>query len=199
MKEIKVVVPDGKSVEWQELDGKLVLCCVDCLSTSASNEKKASKKVYRSITERIKTFVDAKEELGDNHPLVKEYLAIWNLKILLHSDLMAYLRLRIIVAALNEGWEAKFTPGETRWYPYFILYTKEQTERMNDADKSELLRVCGHEYKGAGYGIASSSSESGFSSSGPDFGANLALKTSQLAEYCGKQFVDIWIPFVFHI
>ena len=56
----------------------------------------------RPVTERIKTFEDACKELGEEHPLVKE----WNCwQGCCSADLAAYLKLRIICAALNEGWE----------------------------------------------------------------------------------------------
>lgn len=60
----------------------------------------------KNIMERIKTFDDAFKELGENHPLVKEY---HKRHLFLEddsdisSDLVAYLKLRIITAALNEG------------------------------------------------------------------------------------------------
>ena len=58
----------------------------------------------KNIMERIKTFDDAFKELGEHHPLVKEY---HKRHLFLEddsdisSDLVAYLKLRIITAALN--------------------------------------------------------------------------------------------------
>ena len=85
----------------------------------------------KNIMERIKTFDDAFKELGENHPLVKEY---HKRHLFLEddsdisSDLVAYLKLRIITAALNEGWTPQFTKDEYRYYPWFWLYTKEEIE-----------------------------------------------------------------------
>lgn len=58
MKEITIQVPDGKNAE--RVNGVLTL---------ADEEVKDS----RTVTERIKTFKDACEELGEEHPLVKQY------------------------------------------------------------------------------------------------------------------------------
>ncbi|MDU1634071.1 MAG: hypothetical protein E6834_16025, partial [Bacteroides ovatus] len=35
------------------------------------------------------------------------------------------------------------------------------------------------------------------SSTGASIGVRLAFKTSELAAYCGRQFLDIWADFVF--
>jgi len=42
---------------------------------------------------------------------------------------------------------------------------------------------------------ANAFSASSVSSTG--FGSRLAFKTRELAEYCGKQFIDIWEKFLF--
>ena len=76
------------------------------------------------VRERVKTFEDACRELGEHHPFVKEFNDICcDIRPMdkggLTKDLFAYLRLRIIMAALNEGWEPQFTKDETRYYPWF--------------------------------------------------------------------------------
>ena len=70
----------------------------------------------QDITERIKTFDDAVEALGDNHPLVSQYhraVAAFKYEPMT-EDLLAYLKLRVICAALNEGWEPAFGADECR-------------------------------------------------------------------------------------
>lgn len=59
-KTIQIEVPADKKVEWQEIGGKTVLVMVD-------------EKDNRPVTERIKTFEDACNELGENHPMVSAY------------------------------------------------------------------------------------------------------------------------------
>ena len=84
------------------------------------------------VTERIKTFDDACEVLGDEHPLVKEYWGVVNVDLDITQDLIAYLKLRIIAAALNEGWAPTFTKDECRYSPYFELYTQEDYDCMDE-------------------------------------------------------------------
>ena len=99
----------------------------------------------KNIMERIKTFDDAFKELGENHPLVKEY---HKRHLFLEddsdisSDLVAYLKLRIITAALNEGWTPQFAKDEYRYYPWFWLYTKEEIAKMKKQYLDMLPSIC---------------------------------------------------------
>lgn len=109
----------------------------------------------RPVTERIKTFEDARRELGDSNPLVFHYDELTRTSQKVEempsaSDIVSYLKLRIIVAALNEGWQPKFEDGERRWAPYFVLYTNKEMAEMSDEDKKNCrvvgrspLCVCG--------------------------------------------------------
>lgn len=145
----------------------------------------------KDIMERIKTFEDALNELGRNHPLVCQYNNIDDVD----SDLSAYLKLRIIVAALNEGWTPKFTIDECRYYPYFYLYTKDVVERMDEDEKKNLVAFGGFAYGGTFCGLGYVSSHNAFTFSYARYGSRLALKTRELAEYCGKQFKELWFDF----
>ena len=146
----------------------------------------------KPVTERIKNFEDAVFALGD-HPFVTE----WRMGVNLSPDLEAYLKLRIICAALNEGWEPKFDEDEFRYFPWFFLYTKEAYEELDENDKKKS-RVVVRSYINAnsfgGVSYASSNSDS----TGVDtfIGSRLAFKTKELAEYCGKQFTDIWADYM---
>lgn len=157
--------------------------------------------VPKNIMERVKTFEDACNALGED-PLVLLYDVFQNEIATTEShngdkDVMAYLKLRIIVAALNEGWEPKFTEDEYRYYPWYYLYTKEEWAELDD-DIKKYGRVLGRSiYSGGAYGgLAYASAGYASSSSGTGFGSRLAFKTRELAEYCGKQFIDIWIDFL---
>lgn len=150
-----------------------------------------------NIMERVKTFQDAVNELGDEHPLVIEYNT-WCKQIggAYSADVMAYLKLRIITAALNEGWEPKFTIDEWRYYPYFYLLNKEDYEQLSDEDKKRCVgRSCSVAYGG----LVCASSNYGSAYSYAFSGVRLAFRTSKLAEYAGKQFLNIWADFVFKI
>lgn len=92
-------------------------------------EKKAELPLKnKDVTERIKTFEDAYNELGSNHPLCKAWDSIYqgneNDDCEDIKDVIAYHKLRIIAAALNEGWKPKYTIEECRYYPYYHFYTK---------------------------------------------------------------------------
>ena len=175
--EIRIDVPAGKKAEW--VNGVLTL--VD--ETPKDN---------RPVTERVKTFEDAVRELGEEHPLVKE----WHLGDGLSADLEAYLKLRIIVAALNEGWEPKFTTDEYRYFPWFVLYTEEEYNELSDEDKSRVV-LRSFSYSGTNGGVAYVYAGSVSSITDSVNGSRLAFKNSDLAKYAGKQFIEIYADFVF--
>ena len=156
-------------------------------------------KTLLPVTERIKTFEDAVAELGATHPLVIQYKEIFD-NFLYEggqgvSDIVAYLKLRIIVAAINEGWEPQFTTDEYRYYPWFVLYTQEEIDEMDEEQKS---RVLGRSYSSASAsaGVAYSSTYYASSVSGTYAGARLCFKERALAEYAGKQFLKEWSDFM---
>lgn len=178
-KEITIPVPDGKRAEW--INGVLTLV----------DEAKVDN---RPVTERIKTFEDAREALGDEHPLVKEYWGVVNVDLDITQDLIAYLKLRIIVAALNEGWEPKFEKGEYRYYPWFYLYTKEQYDELDDEEKGRCVLRSGH-HTNSFFGFVCC--YAAHDASGSSGGSRLAFRTRELAAYAGKQFTEEWADFMF--
>ena len=141
------------------------------------------------VTERIKTFEDAYNELGSNHPFCKAWDSIYkgdndeDIK-----DVLAYHKLRIIAAALNEGWKPKYTIEEYRYYPYYYFYTKQEYDNLSDVEKKSC-RAVGR----AGF-IAYASVA--FSKSRSKFGYRLAFKNGELAEYAGRQFIAIYKDFL---
>lgn len=151
----------------------------------------------KDVTERIKTFEDACRELGEEHPFVVAYNAwIMNEEFDDQLDILAYLKLRIICAALNEGWEPKFTEDEWRYYPWFWLYTQDEINDMDEQDKQDRHLISTGDY-GTGYaGLAFADSFGTRSHSSAYFGSRLCLKSDTLAKYCGKQFTDIWTDFL---
>ena len=166
----------------------------------ASEEQKAllenifGKDMFQMITERIKTFEDACEILGDEHPLVVQYRLIAG-GFDITDDLMAYLKLSIICAALNEGWKPTFSEGEFRYYPWFSICTKDECNNLNESGNDYSIAPLPSNYNAsAGGGLVSCGANflSSFSSSG----VRLALRSEELAKYCGKQFVDIWLDFL---
>lgn len=182
MKEITITVPDGKRAEW--INGVLTL--VD--EPQVDN---------RPVTERIKTFEDACNELGEDNPLVKEYWGVRkNLGLYFTQDLSAYLKLRIIVAALNEGWEPKFEEGEGRYYPWFTLYTKCEYDELDEEEKGHVVYRGSH-YASAVGGVSYAGAFSGASLSQAFVGLRLAFRTNELSAYAGMQFIEEWADFMF--
>lgn len=173
-KKLEIEIPEGKTAVWR--NGILTL--ID--------------EPEKDVRKRIKTFEDACREIGID-------AEAWNrdkISLGLEPDVLAFLKLRIIVKALNEGWEPQFTEDECRYYPWFILYTREEYNKLDEEEKSRV--VCrsnnnAYAFGGVSYAYAYSDSSYTFAY----IGVRLAFKTSELAAYCGRQFLDIWADFVF--
>ena len=143
------------------------------------------------VKERIKTFADAAKAVGIEDP--EEWESGYSD---VEPDILAYFKLRIITKALNEGWEPKFIPGEYRWAPYFLLYTKEEIEKMNAETRARV--VCrSHSYASAYGGVSYACANYGSAAVDASIGSRLAFKSEELAEYAGKQFTEIYADFIF--
>lgn len=182
-KKIEIQVPEGKVAEWKEINGVTTLVLVDEVDN-------------RPVTERIKTFEDAVMATGMTLPFDDNQLSC------LPKDVVAYMKLRIISAALNELHEAtldefpKFTKFEYRWYPWFNLYTQEEIDEMDEEKKKKVWRCGGGSVSGAHCGIAYASSGYAWTESYAHISARLAVKSEALAKYFGQQFIDIWYDYV---
>lgn len=173
-KKIEIEVPNGKKPEW--VNGVLTLV----------DEKP------KNVMERIKTFEDACNELGIDH---NEWMQDKK-ELGLEADVIAYLKLRIIAAALNEGWKPQFTTDEYRYFPWFCLYTQSEIDEMNEEDKSRVVYRSNNSASADG-GVACADTSYDSSDTYASFGSRLAFKTRELAEYAGRQFVEIWADYVF--
>ena len=185
-KKIEIQVPEGKVAEWKVINGVTTLVLVD-------------EKDNRPVTERIKTFEDACNELGEENVLVQAYrTAEFNTSGNQNdvSDVVAYLKLRVIAEALNEGWEPQFKKEEYRYYPWFYLYRQVEIDNMDEKKKKKLWLFGGVSYAGAHCGLAVAGSGSAGSNSGAAFSSRLAVKSEALAKYFGQQFIDIWSDYV---
>lgn len=154
----------------------------------------------QDIKDKVKTFEDAVAILGDEHPLVAQFRVIESSFKEADNNLhlFAYARLVIIAEALNEGWKPKFDGDECRYYPWFYIYTKKEYEELDEDEKKEC-RVVGRSNSNANAvgGVVYAGAYGASSSSYTNNGSRLAFKTRELAEYCGKQFIDIWEKFLF--
>ena len=175
MKKVEIEIPDGKKVEW--VNGVLTL--VD--------------DTPKDIKERVKTFEDACSELGYEHQYVKEYREWMRIGHYECKDVMAYLKLRIITAALNEGWKPTFNKDERLHYPWFSFYSKDEWDKLDDDIKGE--------YRGPLKSVNNAYAVGGLTYEGSYYSTydsvRLAFKTKELAEYCGNQFIDIWADLLF--
>ena len=154
----------------------------------------------QDIKDKVKTFEDAVAILGDEHPLVAQFRVIESSFKEADNNLhlFAYARLVIIAEALNEGWKPKFDGDECRYYPWFYIYTKKEYEELDEDEKKDC-RVVGRSYSYANAygGVVYAYAYNASSNSTTNIGSRLAFKTRELAEYCGKQFIDIWEKFLF--
>ena len=173
-KKLEIEIPEGKTAVWR--NGILTL--ID--------------EPEKDVRKRIKTFEDACHEIGID-------AEAWNrdkISLGLEPDVLAFLKLRIIVKALNEGWEPRFTEDECRYYPWFILYTGEEYNKLDEEEKSRVVFRSYSDANALG-GVSFASAFYGSSVTYAFVGVRLAFKTSELAAYCGRQFLDIWADFVF--
>lgn len=190
-KTVTIEIPEGKKAVWNEQG---ILQLVD-------DDKKANEP--KDVTERIKTFYDAYSELAQlaNHnfprarKLIEEYESARREKT--SDDIFAYMQLRIITAALNEGWNPQFKIGEDRWYPYFDLFDEDTIDTLSDDEKdryglsmwddvSSDAKICGCLFSQT---TSSSSCEESYCS------YRLAYKSQELAEYAGCQFASVYARF----
>jgi hypothetical protein len=115
------------------------------------------KKDFRSI----KTFDDACESL-DINPNIRFLIEAQN-------DEIAYKKLKIIIKAINQGWQPNWNDtNQCKWYPYFNL--------------------------SSGFGF--SDSDCYYDDARTDVGSRLCFETEEKANYAGKQFLSIYKDFL---
>lgn len=148
------------------------------------------------ITDRVKTFEDACRELGEDHPFVLAYQNT-NLRDPEvaddNKDVLAYLKLRIITAALNEGWTPQLVEDERRYYPFFHICSE---ICMSEEEKSSVVYLSDC-YASALVSVSFAYADYDTAVVYADIASLLVFKTEELAEYAGKQFIDLWTDFCF--
>ena len=155
----------------------------------------------------IQTFDDACAALGyaENNKMISDYyyaLTITSEETeeafaeRFGADMLAYMKLRIITAAINEGWEPKFTEDEWRYYPWFYLFTEEEYSRFSEEKKQRcVLRACSDAYAYGGLVYASAYDAS--AGSNALVGARLAFESEEKAKHAGVYFKELWADFCF--
>lgn len=84
----------------------------------------------------------------------------------MNKDIVAYIRLKLIALVLNEGWEPTYSGDERKWYPWFSI------NKNGD--------------------ISFTNAYSTVSKTHTNISTSIAFKHQELAEYAGKQFIDIY-------
>lgn len=148
--------------------------------------------------EAIRTFDDAFNavsacaESGDK--LAKDLIVDLQFNSPRTLDLEAYIKLRIVAYAINEGWQPKFTKDENRYYPWFYLYTQEEIDDMSEKERAErgLLLVGGYANGGSPCGLSFAASSDAFSDSSALIGARLAFYDPWRAAFAGRQFIELY-------
>lgn len=137
----------------------------------------------------IKSYEDACEALGVS-PIQPE-------KMNVSKHIVALMKLETISKAL---WGKDFDPkpdpkGEKCfWYPYFALYTQDEIEGLNEAQRGALLSASANGGTGAGFGSLFTNSRSSYA--GAYLGFRLCQETEEKAQYFGTQFIELWAEYL---
>lgn len=136
----------------------------------------------------IKSYEDACEALGV--PTIKPDMN-------LPKHVVALMKLETVSKAL---WGKNFDPmpdpkGEKCfWYPYFALYTQDEIEGLNEAQRGALLSAGAYYGTGAGFGFLGTSGRSSLASA--NVGFRLCQETEEKAQYFGTQFIELWAEYL---
>lgn len=175
--------------------GKKMLCALYPELLSQTSKRALSN---RPVMERVKTFDDACHELGETHPLVQALnLFEKNMGENANSmpDVLAFLKLRIVTAALNEGWTPDWNDKQQRkWYPWFYIYSAEEYNNLSEEDRCRVVGRA-YNYANAFGGLVYAYAVVASSVLYTVVGSRLAFKSKELAKYCGEQFGELWAMF----
>lgn len=139
------------------------------------------------VEDRIKTLTDAYNALGRSHPFVESFANL----AYCDENLLAFVKLRIICAALNEGWVAK-PEDNGGYYPGFKFFTSEEIKEIKDEavyDLHFLEPKFDTKYVAVDCTFTSHLTLENC----------LLLKTPELAKYCGKRFIGLWMDYLLPI
>lgn len=140
------------------------------------------------IMERIKTFNDACDEIGNNHPFVQEYDELTTDTRFETASNIAFTKLKIIAKALNSQCNLE-VPNHKRWYPRFVV------KEVNTVNEKTIYHDAVWVKRNGVYfmffdvvrndEVVSEASN-----------INTCFRTRELAEYAGKQFIDIYADLI---
>lgn len=180
--ELKISVKDAKKAyNDSDENGRKVL------------EQLFGKETFAPEFTKIKTFEDACSALG----IDAEQWLTENETYKMDTNLLAYMKLRIITEALNEGWEPVFDGKQYHYEVWLDVYTKEQWGRLSEETRKSGVLFGGTAPRGASAGFVYASTSYSPSCTFASIGSRLCYKTEELAIYSGRQFSDIWADFLF--
>lgn len=118
----------------------------------------------------------------------------------LADDIVAYLKLRIVVAAIN-GLKAdtlnewpRYTADEWRYWPWFNLLDEEKVAGLTPEEKRRVVGRANGSANASG-GCVYASAHFGSASSHTSLGGRLSFKSFEAAHYCARQFAELWADF----
>ena len=142
----------------------------------------------------IKTFADACEKLG-----MKEHLLTGSMggDRETQGQAQALYKLLIIQKAMNNGvWRDK---DGWSYYPYWMLYSKEEMERMSEEKKQrngiKQLLSCADAYFTEVSGVRCAYAYYRGSNTTTDYGFPLCFNSEEAAIYAAKQFEDLFFQY----
>ncbi len=141
--------------------------------------------------EKIRTVADAIAATGIQMPESINGLA---------DDIVAYLKLRIVVAAIN-GLKAdtlnewpRYTADELRYWLKFEILDKEEVAELTPEEKRRVVgRAVNDTSESDSYVRARAYYGTAYSFT--YYGGRLFFKSREAARYCGRQFAELWADF----
>lgn len=168
MKEITIQVPDGKRAEWR--DGVLML--VDDYV-------------------RPQTFEEALKLLDESSSAVIEYNMLKENNA--STSVIAEAKLKIIAEALNQEPFVEYNAHVNRYYPWFVVRTQEEYDVHDNTE--DWVKITYPNSPSIYISFCNVSTLSRKNALGHS--VKLTLNRKEDAEYCGKQFTDIWAEYMY--
>lgn len=143
----------------------------------------------------IKTFEDACRHLGISEGTQLLVVDPGDTESFLQAG--ALYRLLIIQKAINNGvW---YDEKGWSYYPYWVLYSKEEMERMSEEEKQrkgiKQLLFCADAYATESAGVRCAVADHRGESTHADFGFPLCFNSEEAALYAAKQFEDLFFQY----
>lgn len=142
-------------------------------------------KDYKTIC----TYEDACVALGER--VDEETLKAANVP----AHIIAEMKLELVCKALWGGVNNcnPCEDGKVWWYPCMAFWTKDE---IADKDEDRVALLCAHANDGTGAGFGCLDAYGRSSWTDADGGFRLCLDTEEMAEYFGRQFVELWAEYL---